>query len=135
VSLASLAINSNGECPAINSILALYDPSLWPFLNDTLATPSHFNNPLCRLCGEAREESNHIIRKCPALSRSRLNNLLQITITGDWFVLGLLHFLLSPIVARLEDDNRANMAPTPPPSPPPTATSAKKPGSSPKQLQ
>jgi hypothetical protein len=76
-------------------------------------------SPLCRLCGKAREESNHIIRECPALSRTRLNNLLQITITGDWFVLGLLHFLLSPIVARLEDDNRANMAPTPPPTPPP----------------
>jgi hypothetical protein len=72
-------------------------------------------SPICRLCGEAREESNHIIRECPALTRTRLETLFQITITDEWFVLGLLHFLTSPVVARLENDNLTNTVPSPPP--------------------
>jgi hypothetical protein len=75
-------------------------------------------SPICRLCGEAREESNHIIRECPALTRTRLETLFQITITDKWFVLGLLHFLTSPVVARLENDNITNMVPSPTPQPP-----------------
>jgi hypothetical protein len=80
-------------------------------------------SPIYRLCGEAREESNHIIRECRALTRTRLDTLFQIKITYEWFVLGLFHFLSSPTVARLENDNRTNMVllPHPPPTPHPQA--------------
>jgi ribonuclease HI len=81
-------------------------------------------DPTCRLCGECREESNHIIRNCPALTRTRTDSLWQHTITDNdtWLIGGLLTFLSSPIVARLDASNRTGFIPTPD-SPPQQAVS------------
>jgi ribonuclease HI len=87
-------------------------------LNYAQSLQQHGLDPICRLCGEDREESQHIIRYCPALIRTRIDTLCQITITDEWSVFGLLHFLSSPTVKRLEDANRTGLIPqTPPPSP------------------
>jgi ribonuclease HI len=87
-------------------------------LNYAQSLQQHGLDPTCRLCGEHREESHHIICHCPALIQTRIDTLCQITITDEWSVFGLLHFLSSPIVKRLEDTNQMGLIPqTPPPSP------------------
>jgi hypothetical protein len=72
-------------------------------------------DPTCRLCGEFREESNHIIRSCPALARIRMESLWQHTITDNstWTITGLLAFLSSSSVTRLENTNRTGYDLTP----------------------
>jgi hypothetical protein len=62
---------------------------------------------------------HHIIRTCPALARTRIQSLWQITLTDTdtWFIQGLLSMLTSPLVIRLEDSNRSGL-PMPPLSPP-----------------
>jgi hypothetical protein len=62
-------------------------------------------SPICRLCGEAREESRCIIKTCPALAMTRMACLGQYTITKkDWDINGLLAFFMMPQVARLEEE-------------------------------
>jgi hypothetical protein len=72
-------------------------------------------DPTCRLCGECGEESNHILHNCPALTRTRTDSLWQHTITKNDIGLmgGLLIFLSSPTVARLENSNRTGFIPIP----------------------
>jgi hypothetical protein len=54
-------------------------------------------NPTCRLCGQGREESQHIIRTCLALADIRLAQLWQLEITdASWFLNGIIGFLESP---------------------------------------
>lgn len=63
-------------------------------------------DPTCRLCGQGREESQHIIRTCLALADIRLAQLWQLEITdASWFLNGIIGFLESPRVRRLENDS------------------------------
>jgi ribonuclease HI len=97
-------------------------------------------SPTCRLCGEAPEESQHIIRSCPALSSTRLACMWQITITDTWEIQGLLNFLTMPQVARLANGDpigppiTPNLSPnasfTAPPYGSPNAPNPALPGSS-----
>jgi hypothetical protein len=55
-------------------------------------------DPTCRLCGQGREESQHIIRTCLALADIRLAQLWQLEITdASWFLNGIIGFLKSPV--------------------------------------
>jgi hypothetical protein len=63
-------------------------------------------DPTCRLCGQGREESQHIIQTCLALADIRLAQLWQLEITdASWFLNGIIGFLESPRVRRLENDS------------------------------
>jgi hypothetical protein len=82
-----------------------------------------------RLCGEAPEESQHIILSCPALSSTRLACMWQIIITDTWEIPGLLNFLTMPQVARLA--NRDPIGPPMTPNASPKASFAAFPYASP----
>jgi hypothetical protein len=63
-------------------------------------------NPTCRLCGQGREESQHIIRTCLALADICLAQLWQLEITdASCFINGIIGSLESPRVPRLENDS------------------------------
>jgi hypothetical protein len=79
-------------------------------------------DPVCRLCGTAREESHHLIRSCAALAIERLQCLWQIEITQvTWFISGLLQFLQTPKMANLEDHTWSDYYSPPPPADAPLA--------------
>jgi ribonuclease HI len=72
-------------------------------------------DPVCGLCGTAREESHHLIRSCAALAIERLKCLWQIEIMQDtWFISSLLQFLQTPKMAILEDHTWSDYYSPPP---------------------
>ena len=62
-------------------------------------------DPSCRLCNTADEESNHIIRDCPALAGIRFAYFSEYYLEDLWEPGMLLEFLKDPDIAMLEDDD------------------------------
>jgi hypothetical protein len=72
-------------------------------------------DPTCHLCGQGREESQHIIRTCLALADILLAQLWQLEITeASWFLNGIIGFLESSRVQRLENDSYTDQEPLKP---------------------
>jgi ribonuclease HI len=88
----------------LNYPRSLMEPDLYP--------------PECRLCGDDREESAHIIRECPALTQSRIECLWTPVVEEFWFVHGVLSFLKLPRVAALEDNDQPDPWPDAADNPP-----------------
>jgi hypothetical protein len=61
-------------------------------------------DPTCRLCGAAKEESQHLIQNCLGLADIRLTHLWQLELEDDtWYLTGLMNFLQSPCFERMEN--------------------------------
>jgi hypothetical protein len=70
-------------------------------------------SPKCRLCEYIKEESAHIIKKCPALATLCLQNLWQAEVDDLWFIPALLNLLLSKQVIKLEKWDDPELPPAP----------------------